>query len=70
MGEADLEDAVLPWSVREISDDDLYRGKVPKGGHRHAQVNDDGMLVRLWMVGSWMWPSCALCLMSKTTCSG
>lgn len=23
-----MEDAVLPWSVREISDDDLYRGKV------------------------------------------
>ena len=28
MGEADLEDVVLSWSLQEINDDDLYRGKV------------------------------------------
>ena len=28
MGEMDLDDVVLSWSVPEITDDDLYRDKV------------------------------------------
>ena len=28
MGEVDLEDLVLSWAAKEITDDDLYRGKV------------------------------------------
>ena len=31
MGEMDLDDVVLAWSVQEVTDDDLYRDKV-----RHA----------------------------------
>ncbi|KAE8791675.1 transcription factor BTF34 [Hordeum vulgare] len=37
MGEVDLEDAVLPWSVREISDDNLYRDKVRPDNMEHMK---------------------------------